>query len=477
MDKYDRQVRLWNETGQRKLSWSKVCLINANTLGCETLQNLVLPGVGKVVIVDGQTKVSDSDLASNFFIHEDASDVRVDQVVANVGLLNPDVTLQPEYRKLQQLVADPEFWHFDCVIVSGFLSDPLETQLNQILWNSNIAQVIISTVGFYGLVRMHFHEQTIIETHDNDLTDLRLDEPWPQLQEYVDSIDLDTLDEQSLAGVPYAVLLIKARQNARTPAEVRRFISSLGTGEEANMEQATNRAFMILKSSRKLPDSLKQLLESDSSDRESTTFKPESTTFDLFLTALRIFYKTHGVLPLSGVLPDMESDTEQYMTLVNLYRDKFTSDKAEIATIIETETGQKINDDELTTLVKNCRYMQVHRESEQVWPDSDNIIYLGFMSIRRFIQENGHYPCPEDRSELRTTAISLLCCAEKDFPEGLDKVLDEMCRTRGVKLHNIAAIIGAIAAQEVIKVVTKQYVTMEGVLVYDGINGSAKTIS
>lgn len=39
--------------------------------------------------------------------------------------------------------------------------------------------------------------------------DLRLDKPWPGLIEFVDSYNLETLDEVDHAHVPYVVLLLK----------------------------------------------------------------------------------------------------------------------------------------------------------------------------------------------------------------------------------------------------------------------------
>ncbi len=43
-DKYDRQLRLWGERGQRLLESAKVVLLGASAVGTETLKNLVLPG-------------------------------------------------------------------------------------------------------------------------------------------------------------------------------------------------------------------------------------------------------------------------------------------------------------------------------------------------------------------------------------------------------------------------------------------------
>ena len=48
-------------------------------------------------------------------------------------------------------------------------------------------------------------------------------------------------------------------------------------------------------------------------------------------------------------------------------------------------------------------------------------------------------------------------------------VIREMARAGGAELHNISALTGGMVAQEVIKVVTRQYVPVEGVCVFDGV--------
>ena len=51
-ERYDRQIRLWGVQGQRRLSTSSICLLGCGGAGVEALKNLVLPGVGQIVIVD-----------------------------------------------------------------------------------------------------------------------------------------------------------------------------------------------------------------------------------------------------------------------------------------------------------------------------------------------------------------------------------------------------------------------------------------
>ena len=88
-DKYDRQLRLWGAKGQKALSETTVLLVRATAAGTETLKNLVLPGVGTIVVVD-DAYVTSNDTESNFFV------TMSDKPRAQVALellqeLNPDV--------------------------------------------------------------------------------------------------------------------------------------------------------------------------------------------------------------------------------------------------------------------------------------------------------------------------------------------------------------------------------------------------
>ena len=63
-------------------------------------------------------------------------------------------------------------------------------------------------------LRQQKGESCIIEPKLNQVKvkDLRLYNPWPELQAYVDSFDLVALPEMEHCHVPFAIILIKALQ-------------------------------------------------------------------------------------------------------------------------------------------------------------------------------------------------------------------------------------------------------------------------
>lgn len=49
-------------------------------------------------------------------------------------------------------------------------------------------------------------------------------------------------------------------------------------------------------------------------------------------------------------------------------------------------------------------------------------------------------------------------------------------RAGGAELHNIAALTGGLVSQEVIKVVTKQYIPVDNTCVFDGVKSKSSVI-
>lgn len=67
----------------------------------------------------------------------------------------------------------------------------------------------------------------------------------------------------------------------------------------------------------------------------------------------------------------------------------------------------------------------------------------------------------------------------EDRSEMLEKIpqiaIDEMCRYGASELHVIASLIGGITAQEVIKLITHQYICIDNTFVFDGHTQHAQT--
>jgi NEDD8-activating enzyme E1 regulatory subunit len=88
--------------------------------------------------------------------------------------------------------------------------------------------------------------------------------------------------------------------------------------------------------------------------------------------------------------------------------------------------------------------------SLQLEKDTDNVWAI----LQQLAEEYGQTECPEQLT--------------KDHAK-------EIVRYGGGELHTISALIGGVAAQEAVKIVTHQYVPMDNTYIYNGIVGSGDT--
>src|SRR5580700_7814928 len=58
--------------------------------------------------------------------------------------------------------------------------------------------------------------------------------------------------------------------------------------------------------------------------------------------------------------------------------------------------------------------------------------------------------------------------------ERILQVVQEVARAKGSELHNISAFTGGMVAQEIIKVITKQYIPINNTCVFDGISSTTQ---
>ncbi|KAG1894170.1 uncharacterized protein F5891DRAFT_1063645 [Suillus fuscotomentosus] len=91
---YDRQIRLWGLEAQQRMCNATILVIRLRGTATEAIKNIVLAGIGKLVIYDSE-EVKEEDLGAGFFFRdEDVGEKRVDAAKARIEALNPLVTVQ-----------------------------------------------------------------------------------------------------------------------------------------------------------------------------------------------------------------------------------------------------------------------------------------------------------------------------------------------------------------------------------------------
>ncbi|KAG8214649.1 hypothetical protein J3R82DRAFT_9727 [Butyriboletus roseoflavus] len=91
---YDRQIRLWGLEAQQRMRNATILIVRLRGTATEAIKNIVLAGIGKLVIVDTD-KVSEEDLGTGFFFRDDdVGKKKVDAAKPRIESLNPLVTIQ-----------------------------------------------------------------------------------------------------------------------------------------------------------------------------------------------------------------------------------------------------------------------------------------------------------------------------------------------------------------------------------------------
>ena len=100
-------------------------------------------------------------------------------------------------------------------------------RLSDIAETSNNSLVVLRQYGMLGYLRVYKKELTVIERKPQITPfkrDLKMQNPFPELQAHADSYDLDKIEAQNdegydFAHIPYAVMMIKACDRWRAAHE------------------------------------------------------------------------------------------------------------------------------------------------------------------------------------------------------------------------------------------------------------------
>ena len=394
---------------------------------------------------------------------------------------------------------------------------------------ASIPLFYVQSAGFYSRFSVQLPTLfPIVDTHPDPASaqDLRLLNPWSELAVFQRNKtgDLNLLDDHSHGHVPYVLLLLhyleqwKSTRGGKPPSnysekkEFKMLVSSGARtsnpeGGEENFDEASA---AVLKSLN--PPSISSGLLEIFKETSWDTLTPETPNFWWISCGVHEFYQRHnGLLPLPGTLPDMKAQSADYVQLQTIYKKKAADDAAEVAAIIKAHKPQRdIPHSEIAELCKNAAHVKLIRgralplpsDSKSTWDgrqkefgqllqEENSLlpIYVAFQAYDQYFtslkgnDSDGSLlsPSNQDHALEEMTVISastvshLLRASEASEDEEnavrgrTESVLKEMHRGLGAELHNIAAFTGGMVAQEVIKVITKQYVPVDNTCVFDGV--------
>ncbi|EJD50671.1 hypothetical protein AURDEDRAFT_182534 [Auricularia subglabra TFB-10046 SS5] len=86
---YDRQIRLWGLEAQQRMRNAAILVIRLKGVATEVIKNIVLAGIGRLVVLDPDT-LQPEDLGASFFFRDgDVGKKRVDAAKPHIESLNP----------------------------------------------------------------------------------------------------------------------------------------------------------------------------------------------------------------------------------------------------------------------------------------------------------------------------------------------------------------------------------------------------
>ena len=502
-DKYDRQLRLWGAKGQRALANTRVVLVGASAAGTETLKNLVLPGIGSFLIIDDGV-VSRQDAACNFFLPT-AGKARAEAGLEHLRELNPDVEGSClAVRRLSQVtnwkkVLCEDMGSKTLLVIASDLEPLVVEDLSAVCSTESIALIVVQSYGLIGVVRVQLSGKVALldPKPNNAHPDLRLTCSFPRLNDMLDSIDMGSIEKHQHGHIPYPVILLDAIRewrllhDGRVPAnfaekqDFQQLIKKKRRDEsEINFDEAVQNAYLAYTEQKiEVPNDL-----------------DSSSTLGKLYIGLKIFMSQNGGRPpLHGSIPDMTSNTDWYIQLQRVYKEQAEEDlevmKGLCPDISEEDVASFcanvfiVRQIETRSLVEEFQYPPPEQVLEDLkmslmdvceTPEHTPLIwYLGLRACQVFFQKHKRYPGSTDRWEEDAVILRDECWySVLQHYELADQVLvqersldicHELCRYGNAEIHSIASIVGGVASQEAVKIITGQYLPLDNTYVFNGI--------
>jgi len=435
-------------------------------------------------------------------------------------------------QSIKDFVQDPvDFTHYTLILLIGRSQEARDVY--ECATHYSIPLFYIHSIGFYSQFSIQLPPQfPIVDSHPDPAStqDLRLLNPWPELVDFTKqkTKDLDSLHDHDHGHIPYLLLLLhfleewKASHDGKAPAnysekkELKSLVeagarTSNAEGGEENFDEA---AAAVLKSLNPptVPSGLREVFDSE----DCKTLTKDSTNFWIITQAIHQFHSNHQVLPLPGALPDMKAQSADYIALQTLYKRKARKDLAEVTRTVRTSEklhtrNPPVDEKEIEAFCKGAAFVKLlkgrtiplpfpHAGTIMEWtpptstvlrtdlklsgPDSLVPIFLAFLAhdIASTTPSNSKKGGPQTPSGGRASdwtqeLLSTLLTADtaiadpeiEQIRSRLRDVTEELERAGEGELHNVSALTGGMVAQEVIKVVTRQYVPVDNTCVFDGV--------
>ena len=237
--------------------------------------------------------------------------------------------------------------------------------------------------------------------------------------------------------------------------------------------------------------------------------------------------------PINGSVPDMTASTDLYVRLQRMYRDQGAEDVKKMTEIIRRQQQADTNDEKLVSeedIVNFCSnvysvgHVQTRSLRQEYYASNDGdgddelvddwkmalmdsyevavhtpiLWYLGLRAVQIFCSQEGRYPgCVVACSDvddgntalkkdedlltkiMKETVIPHYKLSDQELLLSNDdgdgdnnnvvRICKELTRYGNAEIHTVASVVGGVASQEAVKILTEQYVPLNNTYVYNGI--------
>lgn len=307
--------------------------------------------------------------------------------------------------------------------------------------------------------------------------------------------------------------------------------------EEENYNEALNFYYYACEGYvNQITDVLSELFHKISDEIQFKTLLNQSNSlmksFFIVIKSLKLYYETYNTLPLVGSLPDMTSETGFFIRLKKIYEDKSKKDRKDLMIIVKKvlEDSQFINEtneiNEISGFIygndfnvfdlicKNWVQLNYHEFSlfETSLPDLSSVDaydekdktnlfwYILLKSSEIYYIKYGKYPGKynfdngfnEEKDEFLTDydrfkriishylensqfkENNFYCRTIEEIP---DFMIKEFLRNSKLNVVPLVSIIGAVSSQEIIKLLTYSFETINNTIIFNGIDVSSSVFN
>jgi len=201
--------------------------------------------------------------------------------------------------------------------------------------------------SFIGTIRLQVYEHFIIEAHPDDtIPDLRLDRPLTTFVDYCNSIDMNSLTREEHFHLPSLVILFKTlqlwqKQSNRNDLprtriekdEFKKLLNDLSHHSAYDINDPNKSLENFEEAKRTIPSrlvntNLPLIIKNLFQDQSCLELSNQSNIFWFIIHAIKLFTENegHGLLPVRGEIPDMITNTNSYIKIVEIYQEQAKKD-------------------------------------------------------------------------------------------------------------------------------------------------------